>query len=81
MDRGGGKAETEKHRNRLDQKHNSAVVAWPQAGRARLVPREGSSAPVRPRPRPAAGPAGELLGDLPRQALPGREAEIKALGV
>ena len=49
MDRGGGKTETEKHRNRLDQKHNSAVVAWAQAGRARLVPREGSSAPVRPR--------------------------------
>lgn len=49
MDRGGGKTETEKHRDGLDQKHNSAVVAWAQAGCARLVPREGSSAPMRPR--------------------------------
>ena len=47
MDRGGGKTETEKHRDGLDQKHNSAVVAWAQAGCARLVPREGSSAPMR----------------------------------
>ena len=30
---------------------------------------------------PPAGPAGDLFGDLPRQALPGREAEIKARGV
>ena len=48
-DREMGREGTEKHRDRLDQKHNSAVVAWAQNGRARLVPREGSSAPVRPR--------------------------------
>ena len=79
MDREG----TEKHRDRLDQKHNSAVVAWAQNGRARLVPREGSSAPVRPRAGRATYPSlhpGRNLKEGAGLGVGGRFGETEVLG-